>query len=552
MIFRRLGKILIGFLFLGLVFSPALEAHAYWDQNKNFFIESDYDLFGRNQIETKLIKTATNLYFYVDKVWFDNLPLVDKQMIDNKIYSLATDFEYKTYPILHNALGLEENPGIDNDSRIVIVLHQMKPSFGGYIKADDSISKNIFSRSNEGQIIYLNANNILNLDLLLLDYHLAHEFSHLITLNLKFNADIWFSELVSEWSNVILDFELDESILKQRAQQFLASTNIELVNWSNNEKDYGKARLLAQYLSEQYSNNIIKDALNYPSRDGIVSLEQSLKKNGFSESFQEVFMNFLIANALNDCNIESKYCYKSSVLKNFSIIPYKIYMPTIGESLFSITDSITSWSGKWQELVGGHDILKLKVIIPENTPISSLAYIIEDESGKKTLNFLDFTRDNIEELFVKDFGTKNISIILIPVLGKADENINYFYSWEATTVASNSQTEQQIIEKLTKQIEELKRQVVGLQLQLAMLKTNQGNSICSVFSDDLYYGMNSNQVKCLQQFLTNLGPSIYPEKLITGYFGPLTQAAVKRYQALKGIITTGYFGPITRAAVNHN
>jgi len=88
-------------------------------------------------------------------------------------------------------------------------------------------------------------------------------------------------------------------------------------------------------------------------------------------------------------------------------------------------------------------------------------------------------------------------------------------------------------------------------LQLAFQKTNQTNQSCSlVFSQDLYYGLTSSEVKCLQQFLANLGSNIYPEKLITGYYGPLTMAAVKRYQALKGIITTGYFGPLTRAKVN--
>lgn len=36
----------------------------------------------------------------------------------------------------------------------------------------------------------------------------------------------------------------------------------------------------------------------------------------------------------------------------------------------------------------------------------------------------------------------------------------------------------------------------------------------------------------------------------TGYFGPLTAAAVKLYQAAKGIPATGYVGPLTRAALN--
>ena len=62
---------------------------------------------------------------------------------------------------------------------------------------------------------------------------------------------------------------------------------------------------------------------------------------------------------------------------------------------------------------------------------------------------------------------------------------------------------------------------------------------------------DNSDVKCLQQFLKSKGPGIYPEGLVTGYFGPLTKAAVQRYQLSQSIITTGYFGPLTRAAVNN-
>jgi peptidoglycan hydrolase-like protein with peptidoglycan-binding domain len=61
---------------------------------------------------------------------------------------------------------------------------------------------------------------------------------------------------------------------------------------------------------------------------------------------------------------------------------------------------------------------------------------------------------------------------------------------------------------------------------------------------------NNSDVQCLQNFLKNQGQSIYPEGLITGNFGSLTQQAVIRFQAKYGIIQTGYVGPITRAKIN--
>jgi hypothetical protein len=230
---------------------------------------------------------------------------------------------------------------------------------------------------------------------------------------------------------------------------------------------------------------------------------------------------------------------------------YSYYLPIRGKSSLSVTDSISAWTGKWQKITGGLGAIKLKFTIPEQTPISKIPYIVEDNQGKKTLGFLDFTETNIQEIYVNDMGSKNVAVYFIPFIGsQAQENKLYYYSFEVENLGNDSKIDEQVVEDLLQKIAELKRRIVSLQLQLAMMKTNQSNRYCSVFSGDLYYGMTSSNVRCLQQFLTNLGPNIYPEKLITGYYGPLTKAAVKRYQALQGIITTGYFGPLTRAAVN--
>jgi hypothetical protein len=68
------------------------------------------------------------------------------------------------------------------------------------------------------------------------------------------------------------------------------------------------------------------------------------------------------------------------------------------------------------------------------------------------------------------------------------------------------------------------------------------------FTVDMTIGSTGNDVIELQKRLRALGFFTYPTD--TGYFGPLTQAAVKLYQASKGIITTGYVGPLTRGALN--
>lgn len=70
-------------------------------------------------------------------------------------------------------------------------------------------------------------------------------------------------------------------------------------------------------------------------------------------------------------------------------------------------------------------------------------------------------------------------------------------------------------------------------------------------------GSRGAHVTNIQTFLA-ANPAFYPEGLVTGYFGPLTAAAVRRFQVFYGIVssgtpsTTGFgrVGPVTMAKMN--
>ena len=62
-------------------------------------------------------------------------------------------------------------------------------------------------------------------------------------------------------------------------------------------------------------------------------------------------------------------------------------------------------------------------------------------------------------------------------------------------------------------------------------------------------GEKNQDVTRLQTFIRD-NPSIYPEGLVTGYYGSLTKRAVIRFQSQYGIAQVGRVGPATRDKMN--
>lgn len=112
------------------------------------------------------------------------------------------------------------------------------------------------------------------------------------------------------------------------------------------------------------------------------------------------------------------------------------------------------------------------------------------------------------------------------------------------------------VEALLAQIRTIVEQIIALGGNvspdiLALL----GTADDTAYDHDLDIGMEDGDVLALQNFLIaqNRGPKAQALKEwgATGYFGPLTQAALAEFQASVGISpATGYFGPKTRAYIN--
>lgn len=68
-------------------------------------------------------------------------------------------------------------------------------------------------------------------------------------------------------------------------------------------------------------------------------------------------------------------------------------------------------------------------------------------------------------------------------------------------------------------------------------------------TQQLDHGMTNADVMSLQTFLAT-NATFYPEGLVTGYFGDMTEAAVSRFQSANGLSPVGRVGPLTLTAIN--
>lgn len=546
MCFKKRKVFLAGFIF-GLAFlffaSNFALAKTEGDQ-ETFFTEKSYDLKQRDQVIFRLVKISNQAYFYIENDWYLNITDQERGIINQNLTGLADSFDKEIYPKLTTLWGSEWNPGIDNDSKITIVFEQLTKGTAGYFNDANEYLKQQAPFSNEKEMVYLSVEYLKGN---LIKNYLSHEFTHLISFNQKdrlqsVNEDVWLSEARAEYSQY--------SNLQQRLNDFSKKPSDSLVIWNNEETDYGVVAIFTQYLIEKYGANILVSSL-HSSKTGVDSIDEALLKAGESKSFLQIFNDWALTVFLNDCSLSEDlvrgdiYCYKNQGLSNLRIPANLIVLPSSGKTNLSLNYSLTPWSSNWYKFIGSEGDLKLTFNFDPKA-LFALKYVLCE--AKDGCSVFDFdTASPKKELIISGFNQKYLSLTLIPSVKPRFSNtagLGDVYSFSVLTQTSNEPSQSQdeaLIQTLLAQIEQLKAQIAKVRAQLL-------GSSCSGLSANLFLGLKLGQVSCLQNFL--ISENVYPEKIVSGYFGVLTKAAVVRFQEKYGISATGYVGALTRAKIN--
>jgi len=278
---------------------------------EQFFVDSDSDCCKRSSIEADFVRSGRYSMIFVEKGFS-----FDPQDIDR----LVDTFDKIIYPRTIELIGTPWTPGIDQDERVAILLTNLltRPSdtvVGGYFNSQDELPKSQASTSNERELLYINANM---LPLKKLAAYVAHEFQHLVRYNQKERRiskgeERWLDELRSEYMPRFLGLEDDfkGSNLEQRIGFFRKWPNDSLTGWLNNQYDYASVNLFGQYLGDHFSPSLYR-AMMANDRVGIPSIEKALSDLQIPLSFREIFVQWRLANYLNNPEIlGGKYGYKN-------------------------------------------------------------------------------------------------------------------------------------------------------------------------------------------------------------------------------------------------
>ncbi len=114
--------------------------------------------------------------------------------------------------------------------------------------------------------------------------------------------------------------------------------------------------------------------------------------------------------------------------------------------------------------------------------------------------------------------------------------------------SATSTTQINAISVLLQQIQALQNQIDALLVSQRALQVQTATEF-NAFLITLSLGSRGEAVTALQALLA-ANPDIYPEGLITGYFGKATERALKRLQKEHGLEQVGMVGPRTRALLN--
>ena len=412
------------FLYLatcGAFFILAVPASAQFvGQQETFNVEPVFDHASRQSIVATLRSIGTKSLVYVEDAYFNSLSSTNRQLLDQAAQATSAEFDGNIYPKLTDLYGKPAEPGVDGDPRTTLLMAHMRQNAGGYFNTTDSFTKQQSSKSNEREMLYINAAFYTNSRQMY--GFISHEFTHLIDFNQKHllrgvDGEVWLNELRAEYAATVAGYDKPYagSNVASRVASFLSEPERSLTEWLNEGEDYAVVNIFAQYVVGKYGDAVLRHSM-LTEKTGIASLEYGLLQAGVGKSFTEVYEDWLVASFVNTAQPGPEYVYDNADLTQATI---RISKATADMSLSpsataSITRETKDWAGQWIRITPTGSVNDtLTITVSSSVPLRVRA-LLRDLNG--VFSLVSFTAaDSSAWISIGNIlGLK--SIVVIPVL----------------------------------------------------------------------------------------------------------------------------------------
>ena len=326
--------------------TPAENSREYVVGDTEIYWSWDLSVMPPLWIQTPATCRAVGDHCYVfvaDDQWNINMDQDEVDIVFNYLENeTMNSTEYGAVEMDINLFGPVPDE-LDNDPKVIVFYSElgsfMGTSFDGYFSAYNQVTEqqaqmmNPPGHSNECEMIYMTCSPLNPTDPIRISV-LAHELEHMIHWGADINEEAWLDEGCAELAMVY--FGMPDPITG-----FPSQPDNQLNVWNQEWADYVKVMLFFTYLEEQFTtdeNELILDIVWDPV-NGLQSIVNQLINNGFAIPFESVFLNWTIANFIDDPSCaQGQYGYELLDLPNFYTVGSHTSFPV------SRTGTVQPWA----------------------------------------------------------------------------------------------------------------------------------------------------------------------------------------------------------------
>ncbi|MFH1086742.1 MAG: hypothetical protein V1772_13395 [Chloroflexota bacterium] len=229
----------------------------------------------------------------------------------------AQAFEERIAPTNRAHFGPEPNPGIDGDPRVA-VLNASFTGAAGFFSAANNLPSWANPLSNERDLLTVNVAALMP-GTAAYESVLAHEFQHMIHWHYDGNEDAWVNEGASELAEELNGYGWPQG----NVQAVALDPDLQLTAWSDGPgavgRHYGASYLFLRYLYDRYGGEAVRAVIAEPA-NGARGVEAALASLGHDVAFDDLFADWLVANALDAPDADPRYGYLTADLRAAPVI----------------------------------------------------------------------------------------------------------------------------------------------------------------------------------------------------------------------------------------